>query len=303
MKIGELSRGDLGERLAGTGIRLRIGPFSTHLQTSLPRMVASLQLLYSEFPLEDCEGVADFHARLTRPWGSRRWWRPQVFFHVDGNNLFEPFPLALAPPLFEWGLNWCISTRAHQFLILHSAVVERDGRAILLPAHPGSGKSTLCAALVHRGYRLLSDEHVLLRPEDGLVVPVPRPIALKNDSIALIRELAPELTLGPPYDDVRKGIVTHVRPPPDSVARASETALPGAVVFPRFEALSPTRLEPADKAEAMMELVDNSVNYGLWGSRGFETLANLIDATPCYFLEHSGLDKALDALEGIEARS
>ena len=115
MKIGDLSRGDLGEKLASNGIRLRIGPFSTHLQTSLPRVVASIQLLYSDFSLEDREGVADFHARLTRPWGSRRWLRPQVFFHVDGKNLFEPFPLALAPPLFEWGLNWCISSRAHQF--------------------------------------------------------------------------------------------------------------------------------------------------------------------------------------------
>ena len=144
---------------------------------------------------------------------------------------------------------------------------------------------------------------MLLRPEDGLVVPVPRPIALKNASIPAIRKLAPEFVLGPSYDDVRKGIVTHVQPPPDSVARASETALPGAVVFPHFEAASPTRLEPADKAEAMMELVDNSVNYGLWGARGFETLANLVDTTPCYFFEHSDLDEALDALEGIEALS
>ena len=48
-----------------------------------------------------------------------------------------------------------------------------------------------------------------------------------------------------------------------------------------------------------MELVDNSVNYGLWGARGFETLANLVDTTPCYYFEHGDLDEALDALEGI----
>jgi predicted ATPase len=29
---------------------------------------------------------------------------------------------------------------------------------VILPAPPGSGKSTLCAALVTRGWRLLSDE-------------------------------------------------------------------------------------------------------------------------------------------------
>lgn len=301
MKLGELSQADLGEQLADSGVRLRIGPFSIHLQTRLPRVVASLRLLYPDFVLDDAQGLADFHARLSRASGLRRWLRPQVFFHIDGKNLFEPFPLALAPPLFEWGLNWCISSRAHQYLILHSAVVERGGRAIVLPAHPGSGKSTLCAALVHRGYRLLSDEHVLLRPEDGLVVPVPRPVALKNESIPVIRELAPELVLGPSYHDVRKGLVTHARPPTDSVARAREPARPGAVVFPRYQAGSSTRLEPAAKAESLMELVDNSVNYNLWGARGFETLANLVDATPCFTFDYSELDEALDALEGLEA--
>lgn len=301
MKLGDLSHAELGEQLAGSGVRLRIGPFSIHLQTRLPRVTESLRLFYPEFSVDEANSVADFHARLSRASGLRRWLRPQVFFYVDGNNLFEPFPLALASPLFEWGLNWCISSRAHQFLILHSAVVERDGRAILLPAHPGSGKSTLCAALVHHGYRLLSDEHVLLQPDEGLVVPVPRPIALKNESIALIRQRAPELTFGPSYNDARKGIVTHVRPPTDSIARANEPARPGAVIFPRYRAGSATRLEPAAKAEALMELVDNSVNFNLWGAQGFDALANLVDNTACYAFEYSDLDEAMDTLAGLEA--
>jgi HprK-related kinase A len=274
-----------------------------HLQTRLGAVARSLRLLYGAFPVEGDDSIAEIHARLARPWGLRRWLRPHVFFHVDGQNLFEPFPLALAPPLFEWGLNWCISTRAHRFLILHSAVVERDGRAVILPAHPGSGKSTLCAGLVHRGYRLLSDEHVLLRPEDGHVVPVPRPVALKNESIAVLRDCAPELVWGPSYDDARKGIVTHVQPPAESVARASETALPGAIVFPHFEKGSATRLVPVPKAEALMELVDNSVNYSLWGARGFDTLADLVDRAPCYAFDYDDLDEAMAALEGVEAAS
>lgn len=302
MRVGNLSASELGARLADGGLRFRIGPFSVHLETRLSRVADSLRLLYAAFPVEDGDGIAEFHARLARPWGLRRWIRPHVFFHVDGQNLFEPFPLALAPPLFEWGLNWCISSRAHRFLILHSAVVARDGRAVILPAHPGSGKSTLCAALVHRGYRLLSDEHVLLRPEDGSVVPVPRPIALKNESIAVLEGAAPELVWGPSYHDARKGIVTHVQPPAESVARAGETALPGAVVFPHYDKDASPGLERVAKAEALLELVDNSVNYSLWGARGFETLAGLVDATPCYALDYRDLDEAMDALDGIEVR-
>jgi hypothetical protein len=43
-------------------------------------------------------------------------------------------------------------------------VLERGGRALLLPAPSGSGKSTLCAGLAFNGWRLLSDELALLDP-------------------------------------------------------------------------------------------------------------------------------------------
>jgi hypothetical protein len=44
-------------------------------------------------------------------------------------------------PMFEWGLNWCIASHAHSFLVIHATVVERGGRAMVLPAPPGSGKA------------------------------------------------------------------------------------------------------------------------------------------------------------------
>ncbi|MGA2277423.1 MAG: hypothetical protein ABSG00_07455, partial [Terracidiphilus sp.] len=43
-------------------------------------------------------------------------------------------------------------------IVLHAGCVVRDGRAILLAAHSGEGKSTLSLALALRGWSLLSDE-------------------------------------------------------------------------------------------------------------------------------------------------
>jgi HprK-related kinase A len=235
----------------------------------------SLGFFYGDYPLEDDSGIADFHVRLTPPAGLRRFYRPQVLFFQDGRSQFQPFPRSLAPPLFEWGLNWCISNQAHQYLIVHAGVVARGGRALLLPAQPGSGKSTLTAGLVHRGFRLLSDEHALIRPEDGRIVPVPRPVALKNESIAVIRELGPELVFGPTFHDTQKGDVTHLRVFEDSVKRAEETAAPGWVVFPKFVRGGSHRLEPVAKAAALMELIDNSINYGVLDRPDFE-LAKLV---------------------------
>ena len=96
---------------------------------------------------------------------------------------FNPLPAEQAFPLLEWGLNWCVATQCHQYLILHAAVLERGGRALIMPAPPGSGKSTLCAALVARGWRLFSDELALIEIGGGQIVPLPRPISLKNESI------------------------------------------------------------------------------------------------------------------------
>jgi HprK-related kinase A len=261
----------------------------------------SLQFLYRDYDVEEDGGIADFHVRLSAPPGIRRFVRKQALFFLDGQSQFQPYPASLAPPLFEWGLNWCISHRAHRFLMIHSAVVEKRGRALLLPARPGSGKSTLTAGLLGRGYRLLSDEHALLRPEDGRVVPLPRPIALKNESIRVVRELGGDLELGPTFHDSHKGDVAHLRPLEDSVRRAGETALPAAVVFPKFDPSSPTRLEPVARAAALMELVENSVNYSVTGELGFETLARLVDEASFHALDFRDLGSALDALEKVAA--
>ena len=70
--------------------------------------------------------------------------------------------------MLEWGLNWCVAGHAHQYLMLHAAALERNGRAVILPGDPGAGKSTLTAALMLSGWRLLSDEITLVDRERRL---------------------------------------------------------------------------------------------------------------------------------------
>lgn len=92
-----------------------------------------------------------------------------------------------------------------------------------MPAPPGSGKSTLCAALVNSGWRLLSDELTLVRL-DGLLGLVPRPISLKIESIDFIRGFARNTILGIPLEGILTGTVAHVKAPADSVAGVAELA-------------------------------------------------------------------------------
>lgn len=256
-------------------------------------------LLYRDYPVVAANGFSDFHVGVDAPAGLRRWWRPQAVFSLDGQRPFKPLPRSQAAPFFEWGLNWCVAETAHEYLIVHAAVVERHGTALVMPGPPGVGKSTLCAALVSRGWRLLSDELALIRPEAFLVDPLPRPMGLKNASIEVIRAFAPGLILGPECRDTAKGTVAHARVPEPSILRGRESARPGRVVFPRYEEGSGATLEPLDPGIGFRDLVAYAFNYASQGRRGFEAIVRLVEDTSPRTLRYGDLASACRTLERL----
>ncbi|MBF0191256.1 MAG: HprK-related kinase A [Magnetococcales bacterium] len=304
MRICDLTPDELARRLLKTGVRWRAGPFVTRLHSE-PRDFSDLfHRLYGAHRLVEADSseVTDFHIALRRGRGVRRWWRPQIFFDLDGPTELAPFPLDHALPLFEWGFNYGIARRSNQYLMLHSAVVARGERAVILPGLPGSGKSTLCAALVARGWRLFSDEFALVRPETGLLHPLPRPIALKNDSIDIIRAFHPEAVIGPVFPKTRKGNVAHMQPPAASVYAEAETARPTWVITPRFQPQAPAELDPVPLDHGFMRLAAHSFNYELMGARGFATVARLTRSCRFFELTYGDLAEAVALLDDHTAQ-
>ncbi len=300
MRVSAYNREELRQRLRGAGLRLRTGPFVTCVQTPLASVAEGIGLMYADYPLADDAGFADFHVRLALPASARRWLWPQALFLFDGMPSFKPLPADQAFPMFEWGMNWCVSGHAHGHLIIHAAVLEKQGHAVVMPAPPGSGKSTLCAALSQRGWRLLSDELALVNLADGSIAPLPRPVSLKNASISIMRNFAPDAVFTRAVSDTMKGTVAHMRAPADSVARADECALPGWIIFPRYQADADTTLAPLSRARAFLRVADNAFNYSLLGARGFAGLAQLVDASSCHEFTYSKLDEAIACFDRLQ---
>jgi len=300
LNVSALTPSELRSRLKIAGIFLQTGAFIIHVQTSIRSVAEGLGRLYADYPLVEDAGFADFHIRLSSPGNMRRWFRPQVLFSCDGRIPFKPLPLDQAFPMLEWGMNWCVSGHMHQYLILHAAVMEKQGGALVMPAPPGSGKSTLCAALVNRKWRLLSDELALINKSGNALVPLCRPVSLKNESIHVIRTFEPDAVFGREVRDTMKGTVAHMKPPAGSVAQSHVTAKPAWIVFPKYQAGAPTHLEPLPKARAFMRMVENAFNYSLLGPQGFQMMANLIDACDCYEFTYSNLDEAVAAFADLE---
>lgn len=300
--LGSLATGETLQRLRSPdGLALRTGSFVVNIHSSMPAVADGVALLYRDFPLAEDGAFADFHVRVYPPAGPRRWWHPQVLFALDQIIPFKPLPASQAFAMLEWGLNWCVSNYAHQFLMLHAAVIARDGRAVILPAPPGSGKSTLCAGLVNRGWRLLSDELTLIDRGTGLITPLPRPVSLKNQSIEVIRAFAPDAVLGPVARDTAKGTVSHMQPPPASVHAADELARPAWIIMPRYQAGAPAELTALPKGEAFIQAADQSFNYSLLGQEGFEAMGRLVDNCECLRFHYGELEEAVAVFDRLAA--
>lgn len=256
------------------------GPYRFRLDCAPRPVLAAVDVLYggaasSTEPSEP----ADFRVTLAQSALLRRLMRPQVVFRASGAEPFKPVPKSQAYPFLEWGMNWCISAHDFQRLLIHAAVLVRAGQALIFPASPGSGKSTLAAYLALNGWSLFSDEMALIDLQTLRVAPMYRPICLKNASIPLVRQWAPEALMTKPTPSTAKGEVSHLMPQPFACFRKLQPATVVGVVFPRFDAAAELEaLEPAPM-DTFRALAGHAFNYQVIGEPAFHALGRLVDAT------------------------
>lgn len=292
MKLSELSQPELTRSLARGELLLKIGPLVARITTNVRSLVANISLIYDDFDVCQTGAFADFHVEISREFGFRYWLKPQVRFYFDGRPSFIPLPTSQAMAMLEWGLNWCIAAHCHQYLIIHAAVIEKNGKCAVLPAPPGSGKSTLCAGLVMRGWRLLSDELALYDMSTGLIYGMSRPVNLKNKSIDVIKQYAPDAIMTASMTDTTKGTVALLKPPLHSVLRSSEPVLPSWIILPKYLPNAVPELVRHSRGLTFMLIAEQSFNYDIHGRQGFDAIGNLVDQADCYQFTYSQLDDA-----------
>lgn len=276
---------------------VRVGPLVFRVGSAWRAPVAALASLYRDYPR--VPDIADYTVRLEppRPW--RRWLRPQVAVRGD-HELPGALPLPLAQALLaaEMGMNLQVALGERRFLLLHAAVIERDGRALILTGESGSGKSTLSALLALDGWRFLGDEFALIDPA-GLAHPFPRPVSLKNAGIAALTARLPADRFGPLLSGTPKGDVRHLRPDTAHVAAMDQTAAPAMILFPRFGFPAETR--PVAPSELFVRLTQASTNYTALGERAFVATTRLT-RLPAFAIDYAETDEAVGQIEALWTR-
>lgn len=292
---GRLTRRDAEDALRGDGLAFSVGPYDCRIRSPWPSLVLPLLSLYADAGLHRFDiaaSVVDIDAVIS---AKRAGFvgRSDAEFSVRGFPPLPELPPSQVHPLFEWGLNWAVATLSGTEIVIHAAIVERGGTALVLPGEPGAGKSTLCAALALSGWRLLSDELTIIDIGAQLAIPVPRPISLKGRSIDVISRRFPAAWLTEPITETRKGAISYVRPPTEAYLRVDERPQVGGIVFPAYRDGAALNAVDVSPGVCLPRLIVNTFNVGLIGHPGFEILAATVARARCVALEYSNIDDAL----------
>ncbi len=294
--IDEVEIGEL-KRLLRAGITISAPPFQVRVQSDNSVLGESLKRLYGACRIDGDAQAADFVIRVGATSAIRRFVRRDVIALIDTPPPFTRLPYEMAPLMFEQALNWCVATRTFTHLVMHAAVVARDGKALIIPGESGQGKSTLCAALVSRGWRHLSDEFAMIDPETLEITAHPRPISLKNESLEAVTAwgAAPESVM----EGTPKGTVGYLPPSMGAIESAGQRAMPAAILFPGYTVDSDPSITKMEKGRAFIILTACSVNYRELGEEGSKAMTRLVSRTPIYRTTYPDTASSVGLVESL----
>ncbi len=300
--LGHLSADDFRQRLTRGKIPLRVGPYIYNLQSNVPSVAAGIEVLYADFELADPLEFVDYNIAILRN-GFLSRIRGEAEFLFDGKSPFDTIPTGQAYAFLEWGMNWCVSLHTNEYLKLHAAAVSKGNTAIIMPGVPGAGKSTLCAALGLSGWRILSDEHAMIPPHTAEIVPLCRPVSLKNESIAAIKSFSSSAVFGPVSKKTHKGVVVHMKADLQADSHDTKNVQARAMIFPRYSKDERQQLSPRPRTDSFILAAYHSFNYSLLCEAGFDAMRTLIENVDCYDLIYHDLNwavKAVNDLPGLQ---
>lgn len=226
-----------------------------------------------------------------------QWWR----FEVGGTEFgVSAHPEQLVTTMLQH-LNGQV-VRHWPGVVCHAGCVATEGGAILLPADPESGKTTLTCGLVRAGFDYVTDEGVALVPGTTCIEPYPKPMSLDPGSWFLFPELEP--VPDPPLPD-GDGERTQWQIAPGDI-RADAVSGPcdaRHLVFPKYVEGATTELTPLARAEALVELAKNTFEFNRRSREALDQLELVVRACTCHRLTVGTLDDAVACIEELVAHA
>lgn len=175
-----------------------------------------------------------------------------------------------------------IQRRRAELYFLHSAVLERHNRAFLFAADSGSGKSTTTWALLHHGFRYLSDELAPIDLPAMKVSPYPRGLCLKQ---------RPPAPYALPRETIDLGRTLHVPTSqlPSGPLIDEPVSIGGVFLVQYCPELNAPELRRMSPAEAGSRLYVVALNALAHPNRGLDAAIRIATSVPCFRISTSVL--------------
>lgn len=215
---------------------------------------------------------------------------------IDGDEVVRSARPADVVGHLTWHVNQQVIGRGSDLVLLHAAAVSSDGVAVVLPAPMESGKSTLAAGLVDRGFRYLTDEAAAIDPATLRLRAYPKPLSIDPGSWEVLAHLRPQVD-----DEVARYLVDQwqLAPARFGLDTVDDDVAVGHVVFPRYEAGAETTLAPIPRSRALVRMLEQTFRFERHGRRDFQALARLLATARVHELVSGDLDHACEAVRRL----
>lgn len=216
-----------------------------------------------------------------------------------GEVLCRTYDLARLLPFLENQITDTALRGLDNFFQIHSGVVSRGGKSLLLPGPPGSGKTTLALGLVLSGFKYLSEEVALIDPSSRDVVPFPRSLCFKERSFTTVKRLMSKIEVKDAEWEIDRGGVHYIDVTDIATDPYGEREPVGYVIFPRYNPHGKSVLSKISRAEAASRIAQMSLNFSSYGKSGVDIAVEIARNAECWALSVGDLEESVSLISGL----
>jgi hypothetical protein len=188
-----------------------------------------------------------------------------------------------------------LQPRRSDLFFIHAATLEWRGAAVVLAADSGGGKSTMAWALLHHGFRYLSDELACIEPDTLRVFAYPHAVCLKR---------APPAPYVLPAATLHLGRTSHLPVNALPTPLAGDPVPLGAVFLMRRDPnLTSPQLHRLGAAEASARVYVTALNALAHPDRGLGVALQIAQRVPCFALGTAGLGESCEIIRSAIDRT
>ncbi|CAA6823715.1 MAG: Unknown protein [uncultured Thiotrichaceae bacterium] len=262
-----------------------------HLDTNCPRFANYLQTLSSKLQLDDGNQI-DYQIFIEHF---------EDTYHIKCNDFLvaEVSVYEKIMPILMDHMQILAYQSSHYLMAVHSAMLMRNGKGLMLPGKSGSGKSTLCLSLLKKGFSCYSDEISVLSLNDHQLMPIPLPAAIKSGSWNIMSDDFPDITSLPVWHRTDGRRLKYIDFP--IIENNLKNVPVSCIVFPHYSNDYKTcKLEPINSVAALAGLTEAGyqIKDDLTAEK-VEQILEWISQTPAYHLRYSNLYDAHKAIHQL----